>query len=225
MTASTDLPARTQRERSEATITLLVSVARDVFAREGYAATSLNTVVEIAGVTKGALYHHFEGKRELFQAVYETEWIRLAAVVNRAARGEADAWLAFQTGVESFLKALLDPGVQRILLMDAPGVLGAEAVYLQQTTGAGSFAQIRRGLERCIETGAITPRPVEPLTHLIFGAVCASATLVTRSDDPRGALVDVRAHLRTMLDALVGRDTANRDTAQGAAGQDTAPAG
>jgi AcrR family transcriptional regulator len=99
MPVSSPQTPRTQKERSEATTSLLVSVAREVFARDGYAATSLNTIVKVAGVTKGALYHHFDSKQALFRAVYEAEWRRLAGVIGDAYRHERDPWDGFHAGV------------------------------------------------------------------------------------------------------------------------------
>lgn len=194
-------PPRTQRQRSEATSALLVSVARDMFARDGYAATSLNAVVEVAGVTKGALYHHFDGKRTLFHAVYQAEWRRLASVIADAYGRKRDPWEGFHAGVEAFLTALLDPQIQRILLVDAPGALGEQAV-LADTAGVGSLAQLERGLRRAIDAGSIARQPVDTLSRIIYGAVCASAQLVAQSENPRTTLRQALMQLHTMLDAF-----------------------
>jgi AcrR family transcriptional regulator len=202
MTVSSPGMSRTQKERSQATTSLLVGVARDVFARDGYAATSLNAIVNGAGVTKGALYHHFDGKQALFRAVYEAEWRQLTGVIAEAYRRERDPWDGFHAGVEAFLNALLDPQVQRILLVDAPGALGEQAV-LADTAGGGSLPQIERGLRHAMETGSIAKRPVEPLAHMIYGAVCATAQLVARSAQPKHTLRVALAQLHTMLDAFI----------------------
>jgi AcrR family transcriptional regulator len=192
--------ARTQQQRSEATTGLLVGVARSLFARDGYATTSLGAVVEEAGVTKGALYHHFSGKRALFKAVYEAEWRQLSTTIAEAFRRRRDPWDGVHAGIEAFLNALLDPEVQRILLVDAPGALGAEAVYA--TSEVGSLAQIERGLRLAMDAGAIPRRPIEPLTHIIHGAVCACAQLVTRSPQPRSTLRKTIPQLHRMLDGF-----------------------
>jgi len=207
MTVLAGATSRTQRERSDATIALLIGVAREIFGRDGYAATSLNVVVEEAGVTKGALYHHFKSKQDLFRAVYEAEGQRLSQLVGRTYRDEADQWEAFHKGVEAFLEALLDPWVQRIMLTDAPGALGTQAIWDNLTAG-GFIAQIRRGLDRAAEAGLISRPPTEATPHLIYGAVCSAAQVIAHSKDQRASLRDSVASLRLMLDALAGRPAA-----------------
>src|SRR5688500_985170 len=95
----------TQRERTEATTTSLVSAARELFAADGYAATSLDAVVKTGGVTKGALYHHFGGKRELFAAVFAAEQEKISALVATAAAFHEDPWEAFEAGCRAFVEA------------------------------------------------------------------------------------------------------------------------
>src|SRR5215207_94938 len=104
---------RSQRERSEATRGELLAAARKLFASRGFAATSLETVVSICGVTKGALYHHFDGKRDLFRAVFEEEQRRLATIVAEAYTHKADPWSGFIAGCRAFLGEALDPRCSR----------------------------------------------------------------------------------------------------------------
>jgi AcrR family transcriptional regulator len=190
-----------QRERSRAT---LVDEGARLFAAHGYAAVGLAEIVRAAGVTKGALYHHFDGKQDLFRAVYEAEGRRLSAVVSEAYHGRPDPLDAFHAGVGAFLEALLDPQVQRIMLIDAPGALGMQSIWRQLSDG-GFIAQIQRGLDRAVDAGALPGHSVEPLAHLSYGAVCAAAQLIAHSADQRGMLREVLASLRLMLDAVAGR--------------------
>src|SRR5262245_14957814 len=115
----TDVARRTQAERTEATIGALVDAARELFARDGYEATSLSAVAARADVTKGAVYHHFDGKRQLFEAVFTREVERMAAPLVAAYGRKKDPWDAFQAGCRAFLDECLDPELQRILLIDA----------------------------------------------------------------------------------------------------------
>ena len=115
---------RTQRERSETTVAALVAAARDLFANDGYAATSLDAVAGAAGVTKGALYHHFAGKRELFRAVYEHEQEQLVAALGEAYARKRDPWDAFEAGCLAFVESSLEPGLQRITRWTPPGCSG-----------------------------------------------------------------------------------------------------
>ena len=110
---------QTQAQRTEATTTALVASARDLFARDGYEATSLTAVATAAGVSKGAVYHHFHDKPDLFAAVFAGEVTRAVVVVARAYRADADPWAGFAAGCRAFLAHCLDPAVQRIMLVEA----------------------------------------------------------------------------------------------------------
>lgn len=209
---------RRRYERSDATVALLVTAARERFAREGYGPASLADIVERAGVTKGALYHHFHGKRDLFRAVYEGERQRLVEVVRRAYGGVGEPWDAFHAGIAAFLQALLNPQAQRILLVDAPVALGVRALW-EDTSPAGFVSQIQQGLERAAAAGAILARPSDPLTYLINGAVCAAAQMIAHSDRPHETLREVLSQLRTMLDATVARAGGPRGPGPGNSGE------
>ena len=119
---------RTQAERTEATTTALVDAARELFAKDGYAATSLDAVAAKARVTKGAVYHHFEGKQQLFEAVFAREVERLAAVMPAVYASKRDPWDAFGACCRAFLEECLEPGLQRIMLLDALAAMGWEGV-------------------------------------------------------------------------------------------------
>jgi AcrR family transcriptional regulator len=190
----------TQRERSEATTARLVAAARELFAAQGYGDTLLDDVVDAAGVTKGALYHHYAGKRELFEAVFDREQQRLAKLALDAARRRRDLWSGLHAACRAYLEASLEPGVQRITLLDGPSVLGWDR--LRQIEDRHTVAQMRVALERAVSEGLIAPRPIEPLVQMLNGAICEAAMLVARSDDPRAALRQVLGELRVWLDAL-----------------------
>src|SRR5215203_679349 len=164
--------APTQAQRTEATTGALIDAARELFAQDGFAATSLDAVVARAGVTKGALYHHFDSKRALFRAVYEREQSEQARVVAQAYARKRDPWEAFEAGSRAFLDHTLDPGVQRIVLIDAPGALGWEGMRAGEHE---SLRMMEEGLRRAISAGRIASRPVEPLAVLLFGALCEAA--------------------------------------------------
>ena len=192
--------ARTQQERSKATTTALVEAARELFAQDGYAATSLDAVVARAGVTKGALYHHFAGKRELFEAVFSREQQRLLEAIGGAAEEEvSDPWQALEAGCRGFLDFTLDPGVQRIFLLDATAALGWERI---RELESDSLALLQLGIEQAIEAGQIEPRPAAPLAHLLFGAICELAMVVARQPNQRAAHREAVAELDRILSAL-----------------------
>ena len=199
-TQQTTTRRRTQRERSEATTSELLEAARELFAQDGYAATSLDAIAAAAGVTKGAVYHHFAGKREIFRAVFEREQRRLAAIEADAYRRKRDPWEGFYSATRAFLEASLDPGVQRITLLDAPGALGWET--MREIEAPNALAGIRHALRESMDAGRIAERPVEPLANLLFGAVCEAAMAVARAENQRTAQRGVLAALRELLRGL-----------------------
>ena len=199
MPAPAPSPRRTQRERSETTTAELLAAARELFARDGYEATSLDGIAAAAAVSKGALYHHFGSKRDVFRAVFAAEQRRLAELEEAAYLRRDDPWDAFIAGCEAFLEASADPGVGRITLRDAPGALGQGEV---RELEAGAFAMTRVGLRRAMEAGRIAPRPVDPLATLVFGSLCALAAEIAIAEEPERALHDSVAELRRVLGAL-----------------------
>jgi AcrR family transcriptional regulator len=189
----------TQQERSEATTAALVEAARDLFAQDGHAATSLDAVVAKAGVTKGALYHHFAGKRELFAAVFAAEQQKLGEAVAAAYAAHDDPWEAFRAGCRSFVEACQEPGVQRIVLHDAPAALGWEDI---RRVESGLMEMMVLGIQRAIEAARIAPRPPHQLAHLLFGAICEIAMVVARAPDQRASLREAVDELDSLLCAL-----------------------
>ena len=193
-------PERTQRERSEATTSELLDAARRLFAADGFAATSLDDIVAAAGVTKGALYHHFESKRDLFRAVYEREQARLA---ERQAQAYAEAdgpWEGFFAGIRAFFELSVDPGVQRITLLDAPSVLGWEG--MREIEGRYGYVQMQLGLKVLVDEGLLAPRPLGPLSTLLFGATCEASLVIARAGDQRMEIEQTLDEVRTMLEGL-----------------------
>ncbi|MFJ6897055.1 TetR/AcrR family transcriptional regulator [Streptomyces hokutonensis] len=193
-------PRLTQRERSDSTIEELLSAARTLFAERGYNATSLDAVVEVAHLTKGALYHHFTGKQHLFKAVYEREQARLAHIVARAYLGaRPDSWEAVFVGARAFLVEVLAPDIQRINLLDAPGALGTEEM---REINSGCLKMMEEGVRRATASGDIAPHSVTALTNLLYGGLCETAMAVARAEDQQQALDAGITELRTLFDAL-----------------------
>lgn len=213
MTAQTTR-RRSQPERTEATTRALVESARELFASDGYAATQLDDIVRAAGVTKGALYHHFRGKADLFRAVFEREQRHLAMVVAEAYQRRRDPWKGFAAGCRALLEAQLEPGVQRITLLDAPSVLGWE--QMRDIGSRYCLQLVKKGLEDAIAAGEMEPRPIEPIAHLVVGAVSEGSMMVARADDQRTAAKRLLAELHTLLGAF--RSPQKAKASQGSVG-------
>jgi AcrR family transcriptional regulator len=195
-------PARSQQtERSEATRASLIETARELFAERGYAAVGTEEIVRAAGVTRGALYHHFEDKRALFEAVYEDVERRLTEQLAAvAAASAADPLSALRAGAEAFLDACEDPAVQRIALVDAPSVLGWERwreIGLRYGLGL-----VQGTVQAAIDAGQIEAQPAGPLGHLLLGAIDEGAMLIARAEDVATTRREVGASLSRMLEAL-----------------------
>lgn len=193
---------RSQRERTKATTDALLSAARELFAEQGFAATSLGAICERAGVTRGAFYHHFSNKEQIFREVYTAEQKGLAAVVRRAFRTERDPWDGMFAGCKALLEASLEPTVRRITLVEAPGALDWVALRDIQ---AGCKEQMHSGLAVAVEAGCIPARPLAPLTSLLYGAICESALDIARAEDRRAALRDTLTQLDLLLAGAAGR--------------------
>jgi AcrR family transcriptional regulator len=195
------LPVLTRREETAAaTRRALLRAARRLFERQGYAATRLDDVTARARVTKGALYHHFADKRELFEAVHREVDAELAARLRASASTHADPWAQLVSGCREFLDAAADPAVQQIVLLDAPSVIGWSALH--DTEGGFGFTLTRELLAAAIEAGEVPRQPVEPLTHLLLGAINEGGLAIARADDAARARKEIGAAADRLLAAL-----------------------
>jgi len=185
-----------QKEQTRRT---LIRESRRLFATAGYGAVSLSEVVRAAGVTKGALYHHFDGKTALFRAVLEEVQQQVAEAVAAAAEAQDDPWARFTAGCQAFLTSGTDPDVRQIMLLDGPAVLGwNEWRALDEAASARHLAE---ELTALIEEGLLPPQPVAPLTRLLSGAMNEAALWLAESTNPED-LTDARAALSRLLEAL-----------------------
>ena len=189
-------------EQSQATRSQLIAVARSLFADRGYAGVGTEEIVRAAGVTRGALYHHFNGKKELFEAVYEdVERELVERIATSAVSSAADPLQALRAGAQAFLDACEeDAAVQRIALLDAPSVLGWE-----QWRAIGvryGFGLIQGTVQAAMDAGLIETQHVRPLAHLLLGALDEGAMLVARADDDGETRRQVGDSVERLLDAL-----------------------
>ncbi|MFC7546219.1 TetR/AcrR family transcriptional regulator [Plantactinospora sp. GCM10030261] len=186
-------------EQREQTRRTLLREGRRLFASRGYTDVGLAEIVTVAGVTKGALYHHFDGKSALFRAVLAQVQQEVGERVAATADAEADPWDQFVAGCQAFLTASTDPDVQRIMLIDGPAVLGwTEWRALDE---AASGRHLAEALGTLIDRGVVERQPVAPLTRLLSGAMNEAALWLAESTDPAD-LTATRAALDRMLEAL-----------------------
>ena len=193
-------PSRRQ-ESTEATRRALLRVARDLFTRYGYAGAKTEQIVGRARVTRGALYHHFPaGKKALFQAVFEELEQQLVREVADVSMGQPDIWSMSVAGIRAFLDACMEPAVQRIVLLDAPSVLGWDT--WREIDERYGFSILRHMLDTAMAEGVIRRRPVDALAHIMLGALNEGALLIARSDDPKRAREDVEAGLLALMEGM-----------------------
>lgn len=191
-----------QAARSEATRAKLIDAARALFSKRGYAGVGTEEIVLRAKVTRGALYHHFEDKRDLFRAVHEaleTEGVaRIAAALGEAATD--DPIKAMKVAVSAFLDSAVDPGRARITLIDAPSVLGwAEWREIDARHGLGLASA---ALEAAMTAGRIARQPVTPLAHLFLASLGEAGIMVATADDPKAARAEVEPALLAIIEGL-----------------------
>jgi AcrR family transcriptional regulator len=199
-TESMDVKGKNQRvAQGEVTRAALLGAARELFGEQGYAATSLEDIVAQAGVTKGALYHHFNGKVDLFQAVFEQVKSEVSDQVVTVFL-EPDHWYALTAGCQLMIDAQMDPAVRRIALHDARSVLGWDTVRAIETRYGA--VGIRGALRKAMQGGVIERQPLRPLALLLSGAVSEACFYVADADDPTAAREEVGRLVVRLLEGL-----------------------
>jgi len=193
---------RSQTDRSAATRDALIQVARERFADHGYGGVGTEAIVRAAGVTRGALYHQFADKAELFAAVVEAVEADVMSRIDVAVAtsGLGDVIQLMKLGADTWLDACSDPSISRIMLVDAPSVLGWERwreIGLKYGMG-----MVQALLGQAMATGRIRTQPVAPLAHVLIGALDEATLYVVRHQDRPAALAEVRAVLRDLIDAF-----------------------
>jgi AcrR family transcriptional regulator len=202
-TQSTDVKSK-KASQGAATRQALLDAACALFGERGYAATSIDEVAQAANVTKGAFYHHYAGKQELFAGVYEQV---KREVSERAATAflEPDPWEKLYAGCHAMLDAHLDPPVQRILLHDAQAVLDADTIRrVENRYGA---VVLRGALRSAIRAGVVAPLPLKTLALMLTGAIIEGCMAIADAEDPDQARADVGNVLTSLLEGLVARSS------------------
>lgn len=191
-------------QRAGLTRLSLIEAARRLFTEHGYHAVGIRDITAAAGVTRGALAHHFADKEAVFVAVFdqiERELITATAEPPHPTPGAVpDLWARFRQGVQLYLEAATRPDVQRVTLIDGPAVLGWRRWRaLEEGYSLGALITV---LQAAMEAGRIRTRPVEPLAHLVLGSVMEAALLVAHSDDPAHRRTEVGQALDALLSGL-----------------------
>ncbi|HKD87082.1 MAG TPA: helix-turn-helix domain-containing protein [Streptosporangiaceae bacterium] len=195
--------ASLRAEQVAQTRAALVTAGRRLFGTRGFAATSVEDIAREARVTTGALYHHFPTKAAVFESVFEQVHADLMEVSLQAAGQATDAIELLTAGFGAFLDAVLEPEVQRIVITDAPAVLGlARFTELDERY---AFAATVAALEAANEAGALRVADPPTLARLLFGALTRAGLLIASSAEPKATRDAVAATLRAMISGFAVR--------------------
>jgi AcrR family transcriptional regulator len=190
----------TQAERSSATRERIVAAAEQLFATKGWPSTSVEEIAQRAGVTKGALYHHFEDKLALMRAAYEHQEEMMAETLVAKSAGQPDPLAMLRAGCHAFFDACRDPAFRRIALVEAPAALGWEE--WRAIDARHGFGLLRVGVETAVAAGQLRPLPVDQLAHLLLAAMMETALLLGQSTDTERTADDLAATFDALLDGL-----------------------
>lgn len=186
-------------ERGKTTRERLISVGIDLFGIQGYEATSVGSILEAAGLARGAFYHHFATKADLFEAVLDRVIAQIADASRNAARAHDDPVDSLRAGCSAWLDVALDPAIQRIVFIDGMSVLGWDRYHeIDEGYTLGGTKAAMRAIAR---TGRIPETDAEVLAHMVAGAVGEAAKVIVSAKDPEAA----RKAGQSALDTLLGR--------------------
>jgi AcrR family transcriptional regulator len=188
-------------ERGRARRAELIEVAQGLFAERGYEGTSVEAVLDGAGVSRGALYHHFASKEALFEAVFLHLEDEVAQRVLETAEGLTDPVEILRAAGRAWIAMAAEPVIQRVVILDAPSVLGWER--WRSVEEAGALGQIKSVLAVLVADGRLSKAMLDPFAHVLLASLNELALLVAKSDNPKRALkTGAQA-----VDELIGRLT------------------
>jgi AcrR family transcriptional regulator len=200
MNVSENRERRTQAQRRATTRRALLDAARSLFAERGYHGTAAEEIVRRAGLTRGALYHHFEDKKDLFRAVVDEMEGEIDEEIEEAERAQSGLPEAVMAGYRAFIDAVLDPEMRRTFFLDGPSVLGWE---WHQIDARHAVGKIEEGLEALIAEGFMEPQPIKAMARLINGVLLEAAFFVATSEDPQAARDEVWDAMERLLGGLM----------------------
>jgi AcrR family transcriptional regulator len=189
--------------QAEATRNLLIAVARENFTEHGYAATSIDDIIQQAGVARGALYHHFPGKEALFRAVYENVEDEVVSRVMDAAASQASPWDAVRAGISTFLDACLEPSFRRIVVLDSVSVLHSKV--LEVGIDPVELPMLRRILTPLLSATTFGGMAIDALSYVALGGLYGASLYIARASDPRAARAEVDLVLDTLINGLLAQ--------------------
>lgn len=193
---------KTRTQMMDETRAKLIEAGRRAFADKGFSGASMDDLTADAGLTRGALYHHFGDKRGLFAAVVGVMDVEMAARADEMGRAAGTGWTALEAQAVAYIEAALDPEIQRIVLMDGPAVLGDPSQWPSQSA---CLSATQRALSALADEGAIKPVDIEAASRLLNGAALDAALWVAASDEPNATLPKAIAAFKALSSGLLSR--------------------
>jgi AcrR family transcriptional regulator len=197
--STTRRPGRREAE-ARATREALIRAALELFTKRGYSGVGTEEIVARANVTRGALYHHFEDKRDLFRAVFEQVERDLMERIGARMEATDDPWGLMLTGMRSFLDACEEPAVKQIALTDAPSVLGWQE--WREIDNRHGLGLTRAALQGAVDAEILRPIAVEPMAHLFVAALSEAAFVIAHAEQPRKARNEAERALIQLVEGL-----------------------
>jgi AcrR family transcriptional regulator len=191
----------TRVEQGQATRAALISVATELFAANGYEATAIPAVLQAAGVSRGALYHHFESKEALFEAVLESVEAGVMARVTRSATAAREPLDALRRGCAAYLALCREPKVRQISLVDAPAVVGWQR--WREIDEQHAFGLVKGAIAAIAAEGSVKPELVDVVAHMVLASLLEVALLVARADEGRLSIRRGQEAIDELLTALL----------------------
>jgi AcrR family transcriptional regulator len=179
----------------------LIEVATRLFAEHGYEGTSIEAVLSAAGVSRGALYHHFAGKEALFEAVVSAVSDQVTMELTEAVRGCVDPLDAMRTAAIAWIGLAADPVIQRVVLVDAPSVLGWDR--WRAMDDGRTLGTMRAMLQAISDSGRLPAELVGPFSHMILAALDEIVLVIARAPDSAAAVAEGRMAVQALLDRLL----------------------
>jgi AcrR family transcriptional regulator len=194
------LPVVSQAERRAGTVAAIHIAARELFAKRGFTATTIDDIAKRAGVAKGAVYHHFGSKDEIFERVLEGIFLEIAARLRAAAGDGRGLFEVMVKGTEIYLERVTAPEVKRIVLVDGPAVLGWNK---WREIDQRHFGRMLRAPLAQMLGGKMEAADIEAQFHLLSGAIMEAALIAATSKSPRKKVRELSSGLRRLLAGLV----------------------
>ena len=189
-------------EQAEGTRGALIDAGRALFAERGFGGVATEEIVAAARVTRGALYYHFEDKRDLFRAVFaEVDRELVEGIAREALEQATEPWDQLVVGCNAFLDSCVDPATQRIVFLDAPSVLGWREWH-EAAEEVSALGVIEFSLNAAAEAGVLRVDNVPVFAHLVLGALNEAGMFIAHAEDPRRARDEVGASMLQLLEGL-----------------------